>query len=107
MSDNIEVPDANGISGKGNAVALEREKKYFNEIRESLMATHADHFAVIQGAVLIGLYPNMEEAYSEAARKLGLTSVLIKKVSEQEQLVNIPALALGILSANYKHPTSR
>jgi len=88
-------------------MALEREKRYFDTIRDSLLGTHADHVAVIHGEQLIGVYPSLEEAYSQAATKVGLVPMLIRKIGEQEQLVSIPALALGVLSANNPHPTNR
>jgi asparagine synthetase A len=86
---------------------LEREKKYFNEIRDSLLAAYPDQVAVVHGEELIGVYPTLEEAYAEAVKKLGLVSVLIKKIGEQDEPVSIPALALGVLSANDSHPVRR
>jgi hypothetical protein len=84
---------------------LEVEKAFLDEIRSSLSAISPDHFAVVHNRELIGVYATVEEAYSEAVKKLGLVSVLIRKLSEPEQQVSIPALALGVLSANNSPPT--
>lgn len=86
---------------------LEKEKKRFSELQKSLMPLLAGHVAVVHGEDLVGVYPTMEEAYADAVKKLGLTSVLIKKIGEPEQTASIPALALGILSADNSYPTGR
>ncbi len=82
---------------------LETEKRYFQSIRDSLLATLAGHVAVIHGERLVGVYSTMEKAYSEAVKKVGLVSVLIRTIGEVEQPVSIPALAIGVLSAKDTH----
>ncbi len=64
-------------------MALEREKEHFFEIRDSLLAMGSEKVAVIHGEELIGVYPTMEEAYSEAVKKLGLVSVLIRRIGNK------------------------
>jgi hypothetical protein len=86
---------------------LEIEKQRFNELQPTLMPQFAGHIAVIHGNELVGVYPTIEEAYSDAVKKLGLQSVLIRKIGESEQVASIPALALGVLRANNPHSTSR
>ncbi len=88
------------------SLLLETEKRYFQSIHDSLLATLAGHVAVIHGDRLVGVYSTMEEAYSEAVKEVGLVSVLIKKIGEVEQPVSIPAFAIGVLNANGTHPVS-
>jgi len=86
---------------------LELERNYFQEILPSLLSSSSNQFAVVSGKELIGVYPTIEQAYSEAVKKLGLKDVLVRRVGEAEANVEIPALALGLLSANNPHPTIR
>ena len=79
---------------------LEQEKQHYEKIKGSLLETSAGQIAVIHGQELIGVYPTLEEAYGEAAKRVGLVPFLVRTIGEQEQAVSIPALALGILSAN-------
>jgi hypothetical protein len=86
---------------------LEQEKKYFEEILPSLLRSSSNQFAVVSGAELIGVYSTIEEAYTEAVKKVGLKDMLVRKVGERETNVEIPALALGLLSANNPHTVIR
>jgi hypothetical protein len=86
---------------------LELERNYFQEILPSLLSSSSNQFAVVSGKELIGVYPTIEQAYSEAVKKVGLKDVLVRRVGEPETSVEIPALALGLLSANNPHPIIR
>jgi len=83
---------------------LEREIQYFDEHRDELLAKHRHQFVLIKGDRLLGAFQTMEEALSEATRRFGLDSYLVRQVEESQDPVNIPALTLGILGANTPHP---
>jgi hypothetical protein len=85
-------------------MALEKEKAYLEKILPDLVGVSLNHFAVVSENSLIGVYPTIEIAFSEAVKRVGLKDVLVRKVGEQEQEVCIPALTLGLLSANNPHP---
>jgi hypothetical protein len=82
---------------------LEEERNYFQEILPSLLGSSINQFAVVSGRELIGVYPTIEQAYGDAVKKVGLKNILVRRVGEAEANVEIPALALGLLSANDPH----
>jgi hypothetical protein len=86
---------------------LEQEKRYFEQILPALLGSSSNQFAVVSGEELVGVYPTIEQAYAEAVKKLGLKDILVRRVGEGELNVDIPALALGLLSANNPHTTVR
>jgi hypothetical protein len=86
---------------------LEEEKQYFAEILPTLLRNSANQFAVVFGRELIGVYPTIEQAYGESVKKIGLMNILVRKVGEAETSAEIPALALGLLSANNPHTIIR
>ncbi len=57
-------------------------------------------FVVIKGQELAGNYETIQDALSEGAKRFGLDSFLVRRVDMQTETVSIPALTLGILSAN-------
>jgi hypothetical protein len=64
-------------------------------------------FALVKDAELIGTYAAHEDALAEGARRFGLQSFLVRRVDDDRQPVFIPALDLGILSADSQHPVRK
>ena len=84
---------------------LETEREFFDKIHSQLLADHPGKFVLIKGGDLIGTFATIEEAVTEGARRFGLEPFLVRQVLQAaENDVNIPALELGILSANTTRP---
>jgi len=81
-------------------VMLEVERKFIEERRNELLQQYGGKFLVIKGEEVTGAYDTMDEALQGAASKHGLESVLIRRPVDVDQEVSVPALMLGILSAN-------
>jgi hypothetical protein len=83
---------------------LEAELQYFAENLPQWLEKHADRVALIKGQELIGLFDNEQEAIAEGARKYGLDSFLVRRITAHQPEFTAPALTLGILRAD--HPSS-
>ena len=86
---------------------LDVERLYYSENVEEWKRLYPGKFVVVKGRELVGAFPSMEDALSAGAAKFGLASFLVRLVGEGEMEVSIPALALGLISANPPHPDSR
>jgi hypothetical protein len=82
---------------------LETERSYYVEHLPELLREHRGRFVLIKHDVLVGLYDTLEDALAEGARRFGGESFLARRVEEQQEEVSIPALTLGLLSANPSH----
>ena len=82
---------------------LEKERQYFTEHRAELLARYPDKFVVIKDTELVGAFNTIEEALAEGARRFGLQPFLVRRVTESDETINIPALTLGILRADSPH----
>ena len=84
---------------------LEKEREVFEQKREQLLTDHFGKFVLIKEDDLIGVFNTIEEAVTEGARRFGLEPFLVRQVEKTaESEINIPALKLGILSANSTRP---
>lgn len=79
---------------------FEQELAYYNENKGSLLEHHKNQFVVIGENRLIGAFTTEQEAYEAGLRELGNVSFLIKRVTEEEEVVRFPALSLGTINAN-------
>ncbi|CAG0932840.1 hypothetical protein TFLX_02790 [Thermoflexales bacterium] len=79
---------------------LEQERKFYQDNIETWLAKYPGKFVVIKGNELIGVFDTMEAALSESARLFGLDSLLVRRVERMPQEIKIPALTLGLISAN-------
>lgn len=80
---------------------LEKERKFFDRKKAELIAEHLGKFVLVKENKLVGVFNTIEEAMSEGARQFGLSTFLVRQVSNSvENEINIPALSLGILNAN-------
>jgi hypothetical protein len=79
---------------------LETERKYIESHREDLLKLYGGKFLVIKGEEVTGAFDSMNDALEGAALTHGLDNVLIRRPSDAEMEVSIPALTLGILSAD-------
>jgi hypothetical protein len=82
---------------------LDAERELFDSIQPNLRATCPGQFVLIKGKQLVGTYPTIQDALAEGARRFGLQNCLVRSVDYVQEEVSIPALTLGIVSANTSH----
>lgn len=79
---------------------LKEEQAFFNANRAKWLAEHKGKFALIKGSTLIGTFDTPENAYVAGVQKFGNVPFLIKQILEEEPVVHLPALTLGLLRAH-------
>ena len=87
-------------------IMLEVEREFLTTHRDELLKQYGGKFLVIKGEEITGAYETMNEALQGAASKHGLDSVLIRRPADADQEVSVPALTLGIFSADFSHSNS-
>lgn len=83
---------------------LDQEIKYYNEHISEWLKTEFGKIVVIKGNEVVGFFNTSAEALVEGTKRFGLNSFLVRLVKPTEEEINIPALTLGILNANFTHP---
>ena len=67
-------------------------------MKEELIKKYEGKVVAIKDGKLIGVYNSEEEAFEDIVKKYGFTSVLIKRVSREEEIEHLPAYTYGLLS---------
>jgi len=84
----------------GNIMALEQELEFYRSQRQVLLQTHKGQFAVIKGTKLLGTYATFEEAFNAGVAAVGTEPFLIQQILEQEEVMQNPALSVGMIYAH-------
>lgn len=84
---------------------LEKELAFFEKNKEKWLAQFEGKFVLVKGEELAGVYDTNEEALSAAASRFGLVPCLIRRVTQIQEDIKLPALTLGLLYANPAHST--
>jgi hypothetical protein len=79
---------------------LEQEVRFYEEHRSEWAREHPCSFVLVKGAALVGVFPTLEDALVEGARRFGLESFLARSTDQPEAAVSIPAMAAGVLHAD-------
>jgi hypothetical protein len=83
---------------------LEKEIVVYNQHLTDWLSTNGGKFVAIKDDNIIGFFDTFESALSEAAKRYGLDSYLIRRVSPKQDDIIVPALTLGLLRANIPLP---
>jgi hypothetical protein len=79
---------------------LEQELKYFNTIRNDLIAkNHQGKFALVKGDRLVGTFDQPEMAYAEGVKQFGTEPFLVKEILQDEPIETVPTLTVGLPNA--------
>lgn len=78
---------------------LKKELEFFESKKQEYLKSYKDKFVLIKGDKLIGVFDKVEDAYKKGIEEFGNTPFLIKQVREKEEPEQLPALAIGIISA--------
>jgi len=82
---------------------LEMEIEFYNENKADWLSKYSERFIIVKGRELVGVFNTSDEALAEGARRFGLDSFLIRRVTEHEERISIPALTLGLINAAVSH----
>ena len=76
---------------------LQEESDFFESNREKLLLQYPNRVLLIHGDKVEGDFPTMADAITEGVRKFGSGPFLVRRSGEDEPVISIPALSLGIL----------
>ncbi len=76
---------------------LQRESAFFERNRDELLLKYPNRVLLIHGEKVEGNFPTESDAITEGVRKFGSGPFLVRRLGEDEPVVSIPALSLGLL----------
>jgi hypothetical protein len=79
---------------------LEEERQFYAENLATWLPQYPGKYVLVKGRQLVGAFDTNDEALAEGARRFGLGPFLVRRVQQQQEEINIPALTLGILRAD-------
>jgi hypothetical protein len=71
----------------------------FNKLKNDLLKSYKDKFALIHGEEFVGAFDTPDAAYQAGINKFEKKLFLVKRISEQEEVYRNQALALGLMHA--------
>jgi hypothetical protein len=80
-------------------IALEQERKFYEQHRKELLAEHAGLYALIKGEEMIGAFATLREAYEHGIGRFGNIPMLIRQILPADPAHGIPAFTQGLLHA--------
>jgi hypothetical protein len=79
---------------------LETERAYFSVHAKEWASQAPGSFVVVKGEELVGTFSTLDEALAAGAHRFGLQPFLVRQLGVAPERITIPALTLGLLSAN-------
>lgn len=79
---------------------LQAELMWFQEHKDELLRNYEGKFALVKGQKLIDTFTTAEEAYTRGVALFGTDPFLIKQITREEQVAQIPSLMLGLMNAS-------
>jgi hypothetical protein len=86
---------------------INREIAFFNNHLKDWLISQNGRTVVIKGEQVVGFYNSFDDALSEAAKRFGLESCLIRRVTTEQEEARIPAMTAGVLHADPTYGTGR
>ena len=80
--------------------ALDIERKYYKDQKVELLKHYLGQFALIMGDELIGTFTTHGEAFNTGVNNFGNVAFLIQKVEVEDEVIQHPSLAVGLISAH-------
>jgi hypothetical protein len=78
---------------------LEKELETFNKLKDELLKSYKDKFALIHGEEFVGAFDTPDAAYQAGINKFEKKPFLVKRIAEQEEVYRNQALSLGLMNA--------
>ena len=85
----------------GGAAKLAAEWDAFERMRETLLATSRDKWALFKGSDFLGVFETFEAAYTDGVRRYCNQPFLCAHIKDKDWHVEIPALSTGLLYAHF------
>ncbi|MCY4673080.1 MAG: hypothetical protein OXD43_04820 [Bacteroidetes bacterium] len=76
---------------------LQEETAFYEKNREALLLQYPNRVLLIHGDKLQGDFLTVDDAVTEGVRRFGSGPFLVRKSGEEEPVVSVPALTLGLL----------
>ena len=80
-------------------MALERETRHFESVREALVRDHNGQFALINGNRLEGVFTTFAEAYGAGVHRHGTNAFMVRQITAVDVPLLLPALNAGLIFA--------
>jgi len=80
-------------------MALERELEFYKRMKPEWLQHYKGQFVLVKDEQLLGTFTKFEEAFEAGIKRLGNEPFLIKQVTEEEEVIQFPALAVGMIHA--------
>ena len=81
-------------------MALEQESAYFDAHKDELLQHYRGQYALIHGDALLGTFTQFNEAFEAGIERIGNQPFFIRQVADDAPTVQVPALAVGMISAH-------
>ena len=81
-------------------MVLDEELAYFNKQRNEWLHYYKGQIALVKGEELLGTFTTISEAFDAGVQRFGTQPFLIKEIQEEDQVIQYPALSVGMLSAH-------
>jgi len=78
---------------------LKEELTHFKEHKAEWLTHYRGKYLLIKGTALVDHFTTFEEAYKAGVEQFGREPFLIKRLTEQEPEVQMPALFTGMIGA--------
>jgi hypothetical protein len=78
---------------------LDKEIEFFNKSLAEWLKTNRGQIALVKDETLVGFFPDEISALTEGARQFGSEPGLVRRVEEQQPVIQSPAYTWGLLSA--------
>lgn len=79
---------------------FEKEDHYYQRHRNELITHHKRKYALIKNDALLGIFDTEEAAFDVGIQKLGIQPFYLKQILDEDEIIEIPALTLGLINAH-------
>lgn len=79
---------------------LTEELRLYSKEKKNFLKSYRGQFVLIKGQKLVGSFTTEAEAYKVGVERFGNSPFLIKKVVQEEQKADIPALTIGVINVS-------
>ncbi len=79
---------------------LKKELNFYSKNKKDYLKTYKGQFVLIKGTKFIGAFTTEAEAYKSGVGQFGNEPFLIKQVVDEDQVVDIPALTVGVINVS-------
>ena len=81
-------------------MVLDVELSFYQSTKAELLKHYTGQYALIKGQELVGTFSTHEQAFSAGVQKFGNVPFLVQSIQEEEEFIQHPSLAVGIISAD-------